>query len=228
MRKKILIIGISMMLGMLGGCIQNTPLTDSEMDAVAEYAAMLLLRYDSNYDSVLYYGVEAPIETPTPTPYVPEQDKKPDNQDISKYPEQNDKSTNEQLTDIMAVKDFTVTYESCEVTDSVIRNEYFDLSAGEGKQYVVVNFLLHNNTDKKLVFDASKNELEYSLDVNTGKLYRVSLSTLQNDMQYMPIEVAANGTAKAVLVFEIEKTQINTMHLIMKNKSNETVFVKLQ
>ena len=228
MRKKILIVAISMMLGLLGGCLQTTPLTDSEMDTVAEYAAMLLLRYDSNYDSVLYYGVQPPIETPTPTPYVPEQDKKPDEQENNKYPEKNDKSTNEQLTDIMDVEDFTVTYEGYELTESVIRNDYFNLTASEGKQYVVVNFLLHNNTDKDLVFDASENNLHYSIDVNTGTFYRVSLSTLQNDMQYMPINVAAKGTAEAVLVFEIDKTEIQTLHVIMENESDETVFIKLQ
>ena len=48
MKKRILLAGLSLMLCMLAGCLEATPLTDEEMDVVAEYAASRLLKYDKN------------------------------------------------------------------------------------------------------------------------------------------------------------------------------------
>ena len=47
-------------------------------------------------------------------------------------------------------------------------------------------------------------------------------------MQYMEIPVPAGGTAEAVLVFEVADEEINTMHLIIENSSEEAVFAKLK
>ena len=66
------LMGISIMLCMLTGCLEATPLTDEEMDVAAEYAASLLLKYDKHYDTPLYYTEEREVRlTPTPTPTPP-------------------------------------------------------------------------------------------------------------------------------------------------------------
>lgn len=254
MKKKLLIAGISVMLCLLGGCLEATPLTDEEMDVVAEYAASLLLKFDKNYDTPLYYAQEREVKlTPTPTPEptvkatptpvlaaggsatagnasseenpaVPTATPIPTPTPFMFY----EAEVSEQLTGILAVENITVTCEGYELTPSVQSTEYFSLVAKEGRQYAVVNFLLHNNTEEDIIFDASGNGLEYSIDINTNDISRVSLSMLENDMQYMEIPVPAKGTAEAVLVFEIADTEINTMHLIVKNKSGEAFFAKLK
>ena len=69
MKKRIILVGLSLMLCMLAGCLEATPLTDEEMDVAAEYAASLLLKYDKHYDTPLYYAEEREERlTPTPTP----------------------------------------------------------------------------------------------------------------------------------------------------------------
>lgn len=249
MKKRLYIVVVSLLLCFLCGCLPTTPLTDEEMDVVAEYAASLLLKYDKKYNTPLYYAEEmeerlTPTPTPEPTPRFPTATPVP-------VPEQGNTSsgssntvvkatptpqpvmydeaeTSRQITEIMAVEDVTVTCAGYELKKSVQSTEYFSLVAKEGRQYVVVKFLLHNTTNKNVQFDASENGLEYSLDINTGKVFRVSLSMLENDLQYMAIPVPANGTAEAVLVFEVVDTEINTMHLIMENELDDTVFVKLK
>lgn len=234
MRKRILIVGMSVMLCMLCGCLQNTPLTDAEMDAVAEYAAMLLLSHDSNYESVLWYGEDLDTVGPENSDTENVQNntqsnvQQPENSTGGPIPGLNDMSTNEQLTSIVAVENFSVTYEKFELKDAVVSNDYFTLSAKDGRQYAVVTFRLYNNTDSEQVFDASKNGLEYSIDINTGSVSKVSMSMLQNDLQYMPITVPAKGTAEAVLVFEIAKTDIKTAHLIIESRYNDCVIIKMQ
>ncbi len=245
MKKRIVLAGLSVMLCMLCGCLEATPLTDAEMDVVSEYAASLLLKYDKKYDTPLYYVEERELRlTPTPTPTP-----KPLRPTITSVPQQgsnnstgsvstatptptpalyNEAETSRQLTEIIGVENITVTCEGYELLKSVQSTEYFSLVAKEGRQYAVVKFLLYNNTGEEQVFDASENGLEYSLDINTKTISRVSLSMLENDMQYMEIPVPANGTAEAVLVFEIAEEEINTIHLIIENESENTVFAKLK
>ena len=126
------------------------------------------------------------------------------------------------------MEDITVSCTGCELMDSVVSNDYFSLQAKEGSQYAVVSFLLQNNSDRDVVFDASGRGLEYSMDVNIDTIFRASLSLLENDLQYMEIQVPASGSAEAVLVFEISDTEIKTLHLIIQDKEENTVFVKLQ
>lgn len=257
MKKKFILATVFVMLCMLCGCLEATPLTDSEMDAVAEYASSLLLKYDKNYRTPLYYAEERETKlTPTPTPLpvpenptatptpTPSQSTTPENTPSvnptagatatptpTPTPVPNrydDEETGRQLTEIMGAENITVSCTGFEIMKSVQSTEYFSLVAKEGRQYVVVSFRLSNSTEKDLVFDASGSGLEYSLDINTGKVSRVSLSMLENDLQYMEIPVPAKGTADAVLVFEIADEEINTIHLIIKNESEDSVFAKLK
>ncbi|MBQ8633337.1 MAG: hypothetical protein IJ420_07000 [Lachnospiraceae bacterium] len=252
MKKRIILAVLSLMLCMLAGCLEATPLNEEEMDVVAEYAASLLLKYDKHYDTPLYYAEDrearlTPTPTPTPKPKNPTATPTPvaDNKNPSgngskeevvatptptptPAPLYNQAETISQLTGLMAVEDITVSCTGCELMDSVVSNDYFSLQAKEGSQYAVVSFLLKNNSDRDIVFDASGRGLEYSIDVNTSTTFRASLSLLENDLQYMEIPVPASGTAEAVLVFEITDTEINTLHLIIQDKDDNTVFVKLQ
>ena len=249
MKKRIVLLGVSMMLGLLCGCLEATPLTDKEMDVVAEYAASLLLKYDNKYDTPLYYNdfvqeeemtsPALPTKTPTPTPVSSTQTPgdSSSQQNPAVTPEatptiapvsDNSEETSRQLTEIIGVEDVTITCDGYKAMDSVFSTDYFSLQAKEGRKYIVVNFTLHNTTNQKIVFDASGRGLEYSIDVNTGTISRVSLSMLKNDLQYMPIEVPAKGTAEAVLAFEIAVTELETLHLIIKNKNDDVVFVKMR
>lgn len=241
MKKKFLLIGMSALLCMLCGCLETTPLTNDEMDVVAEYAASLLLKYDSGFDSPLYYGNDMeeeiqvtptlmPEKTPTTTPAItsyPEKD--PEITTPAPTPVQySDAEITKQLTEMIAVEDITVSCESYEIMDSVVSNDYFSLQAKNGRKYVVVMFRLKNNSNQEAVFDASGKGLSYSIDINTSVKSRVSLSMLENDLQYMPITVPANGMAEAVLVFEIADMQIDTLHLLISDKEENVVFVKLK
>lgn len=251
MKKRILLVVLSLALCMLAGCLEATPLNDGEMDVVAEYAASLLLKYDKHYDTPLYYAEEREVRlTPTPTPTP-----KPKNPTATPTPAAehnnpsgngsgeaaagatptptpaplyNQEETTNQLTELMAAEDITVSCIGCELMDSVVSNDYFSLQAKEGSQYAVVTFILKNNSDRDIVFDASGRGLEYAMDVNINTTFRASLSLLENDLQYMEIPVPAAKTAEAVLVFEIADTEINTLHLIIQDKDDNTVFVKLQ
>lgn len=252
------IVGLAVILllcTLLGGCLETPPLTDAEMDMVAEYAAGMLLKYDKNYRSSLWEkdeinlweeenatptptpenspeiqeGTPTPTSTPTgentPTPMPTQEAGKPT---MTPLPGGSEES-NRQLTEVIDAEGFTVSYVSYETMQEVVRNEYFYLAAKDGRQYMVLHFMLTNTTEETRIFDASEQKLECSVDINLGTVSRLSISMLENDLQYMPIEVPANSSVPAVLVFEISaKEEIDTAHLIMMNKDNDAVFIKLK
>lgn len=249
MKKRIIIAGLSVMLCMLCGCLETTPLTDEEMDVVAEYAASLLLKYDVNYETPLYYAEErlemlSPTPTPAPSPTPTELPAQAPGEEgdfqggqvtetvptatPTPIPDYNEAETTMQITELFGEEDIVISCEGYQLMKSVQSTEYFSLVAKEGRQYVVVGFRLENISETDRAFNASAKGMEYSIDVNTGTVSRVSLSMLENDLQYMEIAVPAKGTAKAVLVFEIEDTAIENMHLIIEDAEENVVFAKLQ
>jgi len=250
-KKKIIIAGLSVMLCLMCGCLEATPLTDEEMDVVAEYAASLLLKYDTNYETPLYYTEErlemlSPTPTPSPSPspsptlvpsLTPEQGTSSQEGSVTEpeptatptpIPAYNAEETTLQVTELFDTEHVIVSCEGYQLMKSVQSTDYFSLVAKEGRQYAVVGFLLTNTSEEDLVFNAAAKGIEYALDVNVGTISKVSLSMLENDLQYMEIAVPAGGTARAVLVFEIADIEINTMHLILSDKDENVVFAKLQ
>lgn len=252
MRKIMKIAVVVFLCTMMCGCLETPPLTDEEMDIVAEYAAELLLKYDKNYTSSLLSKEDMEedvwgeaLETPAaPTPVPENPTDVPGNADgltpaptepieepgVTPLPGDAEETT-AQLTKVTATEGIKVSCDSFEVRSEVVRNEYFFLEAKNGKEYLILNFRLENTTDRPLVFNASEQKLECSLDINTGTVYKLSISMLENDLQYMPIEVPAGETVDAVLVFEItsrEKEPIETASFVMMNKNDDAVFVKLQ
>lgn len=240
MKKRIVIIGMTFLLCCMGGCLQDVPLTDAEMNAVAEHAAGLLLKHDVNYtSSLLPDDVMAELLTPSPTP-SPVPTKGPGEQGSSAggsssgatvtiIPEVTEE-TNAQLTELFAQEGLQVSYDRYEISDSVVSSNYYVLEAKEGCTYITTYFTIMNPTQEELVFDASGKKITYVLDVDMKSRYRAALSMLENDMQYMELAVPAGQSKQAVLVFEIKKaeTEIEQLHLIFTDAEDHSVFVKMK
>ena len=170
MRKKGIILGVCLAMGMMCGCLQETPLTDSEMDVVAEYAAKVLLESDSIYHSVLLSQEKVEeILNPTPT-LLPTLTVAPTSapmagDSFSSTTGQNSMSsgalditpllgdteeTTKQLTQMLGQENLHLSYKGYEVKESLVGNEFYRLEAKEGKQYIILNFEIENQTEKEI------------------------------------------------------------------------------
>ena len=242
MRKKIQIVGVSLMMGMLCGCLQEVPLTDKEMNAVAEYAAGVLLENDDSIytSALLSKTVMEELLTPTPTATpVPTPTSIVNNQSgttsqgqgslatITPLPGDSEE-TIEQLTQLIGQEGVQLSYQGYVLQDSIVSNEYLNMEAEEGNQYVIAQFQIENLTEKELVFDASNKNLSCILAINVDNRYRAALSMLENNLQYMPITVPAKQTKSAVLVFEVKKQEMDTINLILRNNTDNVVFIKMK
>ncbi|MGN0506871.1 MAG: hypothetical protein ACI4FZ_09925 [Lachnospiraceae bacterium] len=233
---------------MMGGCLQDVPLTDSEMDIVAEYAARALLESMPEYQPMLLPKEDAMptptiISTPVPTKQ-PEATEKPaptKGAEISAgtpaptatpRPD-NAEFTNRELTSVVGVDGFALSYEEgdYELATSVQCGDYFSLDAKDGRQYLLVYFTAVNVSNESRGFDTTEKKLECAVDINLGTISRASLSMMENDLQYMngSRQIAPGESVETVLVFEISALEeINTAHVRITNQNEETVIIKLK
>lgn len=231
-------------LCMMSGCLKDVPLTDREMDIVAEYAARALLgtippNTMSDYEPLP--PKEEVLPTPTPTPTltpVPEVTGEPHPTDEAPKPTatpvpENSEATGEQLTRVVGAEGFVFSYTEgdYQLVSSIEEGDYFSLDPKPGRQYLIVSFTATNTTDESIALNTMEKKLKCEVDVNLGKVSRASLSMLKNDLQYMSGSeiVPAGESFQTVLVFEISALEeIKTAHVRITNQEEEVVIIKLK
>ncbi len=216
-------------LTMFAGCYEPLELTESELDMVAEYAAGVLVEHGTKATDTLLDREEqleafAAMATPTPRPTLApvKNDKEPSgegtqsgNQSVSVTEKpvptavpDNSEATMKDLTELIGQKGFFFRYVGHKST--MLYQGAGDLfaAAGEGKQLIVLEFEVTNQsgTEAELVLNkgASK-EFIYTLRIG-DKMIRPSLTLLEEDF-YTAYDVSykPEETRKCVLVFECAK-----------------------
>lgn len=218
-------------LVLFAGCYEPLDITESEMDMVAEYAAGVLVKHGTKATDTLLNREEqeaafAELATPTPRPTLaPAKDDKNSDSDQVQNSEQEDKATAtpkptatpvaenseltmQDLTDLIGREDFFFEYTGCETTMLYQGSGDLFAAAGEGKQLVVLEFKVTNQSDTGATLVLNKGaskEFVYTLRVG-GRTIRPSLTLLNEDF-YTSYEATYNpGESKlCVLVFECNK-----------------------
>lgn len=247
MKKVALCIVLLAAICMFGGCLKEVPLTDAELDVVAEYAAGLLLNHDSHYESSYFPETKlVPTQEPTPTVTAlpttvptgtegkPTGSVTPEPPTPTPLPD-NSAETNAQLTKVIDMTDVEAEYDGYELYKSYISNSYFTLDAKEGKRYLVVSLQLHNRSEEPKELYLAEKQLKCALYLNAEKkMLRPSFTLTPNDLQFFgtreaPVVLEPDETKEAVLVFEVdEKEPIDSAYLTIMNSTEETVFIKLE
>lgn len=218
-------------VALLAGCYEPLEITDSEMDMVAEYAAGVLVKHGTKATDTLLNRAEqeeawAAMATPTPRPTLApsKPEKQPAEGDgtegtagekatptpkptATPVPE-NTELTMQDLTALLGKKDFFFRYVGYET--AVLYQGAGDLfaAAGEGKQLIVLEFEITNQSDKESALVLNKGaekEFVYTLRIG-NKSVRPSLTLLQEDF-YTSYDVTygPKETKTCVLVFECGK-----------------------
>lgn len=232
MRKRLslFIVATNLML-MLTGCGENAipNLTDEEMDAIGEYTAIMLMKYDANHRSRLVDLSE----------YEENQEELETSQEKEEFQEPESGSSEDvPVIEAPAVQEFSsiesfmelpqgvsVTYESKQVCNSYPEDdasEFFYLEAAEGKQLIALKFLVSNQSGSQQSIDFLNAGYVYRLQLN-GTYARNALTTmLLDDMSSYIGTMESGDSEELVLLFEVEQEYANAdqeMSLILKNDS---------
>lgn len=231
--KKLTFMVLLIFILSMTGCISEYRLSDEGTDVVAEYMAGILLEEDEKYEQSLLKEEELETVltdmeeteviitvTPTPTP-VPE--------DLKAAGDSNEESgvdKNYTISEVMGITDFDIQYTGYELHGTYPEddtNSYFSLTPREGNQLLVISFLIKNITGEAAEIDLSNTkvtDISYQLDINIGSIYKPQLALLENDLQFIDIEIEAEDTQTAVLIFEISKDiDMTDINLIISKDS---------
>lgn len=230
-------IGILCLTAMLmAGCGSPMPnMSDENANAIGEYAAILLLKYDANSRSRLVdlSQVEALEEVEEKQePSVQPQPEEPSSQAASE-PESTpvtDLSVSgletagslESFLDLPDGMSLVCTgHELCQSYQGEA-NPYFAMEAAEGKELLVLHFDLQNHSGSSQEADFLSRKDNYRVTVN-GSYSRTALTTmLVDDLSTYKGTLADGVTEKVVLVFEVEPEQLGNVDSISLNLKNDT------
>lgn len=211
----------------LGGCGAQIPdMTEEERKAISEYAAGLLLKYDTSQPSRLVdldavEGEEsAPEPTQTPEPGVqaePETDRPivPEN---TQNPEEQPDGESEPVetpqpecwdsleSTLLLPDDVTLQllgYEAVEVYKEEAEGLQ-ELKAEAGKKILVFRFCMTNNSDVKQQIDMLQDNIRYKVYVQE-QLINGMLTMVGNDLTTYIGSIDANGSVELLLFAEVEE-----------------------
>lgn len=242
---------------LLTGCIQKYELTDKQEDATAEYMAGLLLENDSDYEGGLtsvsskktYEQLLEGEETPTlaeksqnDNSTEDDSDKNNSSTDTTTIDTQasvsgTEKDTadekivsNDTLNNVIGKKNFVISYKKYHLYDNFPEdssNTTFSLSSRKGNKLLVIAFSVKNLTDSKKKIDMSNSKITYMLD-NKGKKLKPLLTFLVNDLQYLDVDIEAEKSKGALLVFEVSKKDDISKDKLIISKGSKTNIVDLK
>lgn len=241
-------------LAVLGGCYEPLDITDKELDIVAEYAAGLLVKHGTQSKETLLNRKEQetaqqlsatptprPTSAPTSSPGKGDDSKTPTpGADVTQRPgatpvPDNSEFTMQDLTDLLAKENFFFRYTGYKVTSIYQGAGEMFAGAEEGKQLVVLEFEVTNQSSKAqtLAMDqgASK-EFVYTLRIGQTSV-KPSLTLLWEDLYTSyKVDYSAGETKKGVLVFECsekEKTDSITLTVLKNaNGKDDAVILKVK
>lgn len=237
--KKKLLFGCMIILSLFFvGCTKTIELTDDENYMIAEYAAELLLKYDSNID-LKYYDDEI-IATPMEPEEITEMTT---TENVVTEAETTEVTTEETMTgtvireeEVTGVEADTdssfdiakfagedkvsICYAYYMILDSYPSYDqegvYIEIEAPAGYKLLVLKFDVENKTNDSQYIDMYSKDLEYNIIINNKKSAKQMLTILIDDLYTYQATIDASMREETVLLFQVSESiadQINDLKL---------------
>ena len=232
MRKEICVFSLAMavMFGMTA-CGNAIPdMTESDMQAVGEYAAITLMKYDVNHRSRLVdlelvaqadalrreqaeaealrqeqeaaaAQEEAGMRPTEDTPVI----------GVDGLPEENNPISMEEVLNLP--EGVTITYREMLVCDSYPEADgnFFSMSASDGNRFIVLKFDLYNGSGQDQYIDILSQGAVFNITVNGNFARRALTTMLADDITSYKDTVAAGSSVELVAVMEAESGVADNM-----------------
>ncbi len=224
---------VSLLMFSLCGCANEIPeMTTEEEQAISEYAAMMLLRYDANNRSRLVdlSKVEEKEQSEQTVPDIKEPE------DNTMRPVEDtpviDSTQNGGIQNVGSMESFfslpggvSVVYKGQQICTSYsdAQNDYLVIEASEGNRLLVMSFEIHNQSPETQKIDFLRTEADYKVTVNGTVSQTPWMTMLMNDMSTYVGDVPTGGSQEVVLIVEVDEatsTEIKSLILNVQNESN--------
>lgn len=254
MRHRILLLLVCSLLcfGITGCGNQIADLTDEQSEQVSEYAAAVLLAYDSEHHSRLLNDEQiAEAEkleaiqkereeaiAEIAKSYTDEKNKTDSKKDKEEQGTKGEETFEEPvvLADFLQLKGLDIKYDGASLEDSYPAsqaveaddtNAFFSMRASSGNKLLVVKFKITNVTGEDQTLDILSKKVRFSLGSDKLEKKNTLVTMLEDDFSTYNGVVPAGGTIYNVLITEIgeqQGTDIGNLKLYVKyNEDNATI-----
>lgn len=222
------------------GLFPEVDVTEEESRLIAEYAAGLLLKYESGHEIGLEKIKEEPIEEApveetmneageeaAPAPTVEESI--PETQETAEAALPAGSAV--PMAEAMGLSGFDVTFKNYEVCDIYPEEEsedmFFSMQAAPGKDLLIAHFDVVNSSENDQLCNMVDSDVMFRLIVNDSERINEQMTILLNDLKQYQDTIAGFGTVDTVLVFEIEEgaqENFTSLQLLVKDGDTENTY----
>ena len=235
-RKIVAIFTAALLITGLTGCAENQipDLSGDEIQAVGEYVAITMMKYDINHRSRLMdlsvldeadsvpgdsAGTQEPEDEEEPSGMAPVDDTPV----VDSEGKEETAVSSYSLEEVMGLPEgLEVTFTGQETHDSYPEGEdFFSLNASEGKKLMVLHFSIANTGEQEQSLDMLHSETVFQITVNETYSRRALTTMLLDDMATYVGTVPAGGNVDTVLVIELESGMAENVSSASMNVKNE-------
>lgn len=238
-RRKLLLASLLCLLAFgLSGCGDAIPeLTESEEQAITDYAVDLVLKYDVNYQSRLVELSEEDLAEPEDEPVVtPVPEESAGMDPVETLPEV---SVGEAVVSNLSAEEVLgwegiceLNYQNFQVSESFETNSaelgYVSVEAAEGNKLLVASFSLNNISADEQHINMIANDASFSLNVGNGGQKKCQLTLLENDLSTYFGDIPANDSVEVVLIVEMAEDLLVDVASLKLNVENEEKIATIQ
>lgn len=225
-RRLALILTISTILG-LSACGENAipEMNSAELQAVGEYAALTLMKYDAANRSRLVdisqpEDVNAEESAPIPTAKPMEMKPVEDTPVVNQAEKENAYSIEEVMGLPEGVTVNFQGYESCEKYPYAGADNYFAVTATEGNALLVLKFSLTNGSGQAAAVDILSADSSFYVTLNDAYTKRTLTTVLLEDMSTYEGTLQPGDSRELVLMLEVSGQELETLSsIVLKAKS---------
>lgn len=233
-RGLVFILTISILLG-LSACGENAipEMNSAELQAVGEYAALTLMKYDAANRSRLVdislsegEASEAPVPIPTaePTEMKPVEDIPV----INQAEMQNEYS----MEEVMGLPEgMAVVFLECECCDKYPyegEEGYFAVTATEGNELLVLRFSMANGSEQDAAVDILSAGCSFYVTLNDTYTRRALTTVLLEDMSTYTGTFQPGDSRELVLMVEVGGQELESLSSIVLKVKNESKSYTIQ
>lgn len=179
-------------------------LTEAEQQTIAQYAAHVVSKYNTKQRAGIVH-----MEPSSEEPETEAETEQPEPETEAHQPEGNgtggeasEQENHGSLTEILGLGSVEASYTGAELASSWEEGGIIALTPPEGKQYLVLHFVLHNSGSEDAVCDILSTRSVFQVSWN-GEKIPAQTTILLSDLGTYQGTIPAGGDAETVLVFEV-------------------------
>lgn len=141
-----------------------------------------------------------------------------------------DKSETNSLMEIdeyIGLSNFSIQYSGYNFCKTLTSDSAFDLSAGPGKDLLILSFDVKNLSSQSEMLDILTKKVSFKISINNGKYISALISTNDNDLAQAYVKFDGGESRNLILIAEVpESTDLETLSLSVDMAEKDTI-VKL-